>query len=414
MSTKKFIVNALLAILSMVAARTSRADQGFEVEVRSGFIAPVKLKDGRLFSVDRYLHAIYSSDGGRTWDIPGGLLVDQRGKVRHDSANTRAYNLCRLASGAIGLVYWERDTSKSTSMHGMRTYKSFFRKSPDESKTWSGPVRIAPANTPAFPTFLIQTRSGRLIVPSEYAFKQALHVHGDAHHKMAVCTIFYSDDEGQTWSESADSLFVREKNGAFMHFVEAPCVAETADGKLLMFMRTEMQRLAQSYSEDNGVHWSLTQLNSLVSSRSEALVLRIPSTGDLLCIWNQADMQEIQTGFYRSRLTSAISKDSGKTWQYFRTLVMSQGMKKLGRITNPAPPAWLRSSGAVPHPDLIPADGFRSVRAPRASIIDGKVYLVFDDRLYGRSPESKRGWKNIYYKQKLRVIPLSWFYKKGR
>ena len=173
---------------------------------------------------------------------------------------------------------------------------------------------------------------------------------------------------------------------------------------------TEMQRLLQSYSDDDGSHWEMPELSSLLSSRSEVMVLRIPSTGDLLCVWNQAAAEEIRSGFYRSRMSSGISKDSGKTWEHFRTLVMSLGMKRRERIEPSEPPARLRSGGAVPRPELIPEEGFRSVRAPRVSIIDGKVFFVWDDRLYGRDPDSRNGWKNIYYKQKLRVIPLSWFY----
>ena len=399
--------------LTILVTSTQGEESALEVEVPYGFVAPVKLKDGRLFSVDRNLHGLFSSDGGQSWDSPNGVLIDGQGKVRHNPARTSALNLCRLVSGAIGLVYRERDSSSSSELHGMRTYQGLFRKSIDEGQTWSAPVRIAPDNTPAFPTFLVQLKSGRLVVPSEYAFKQATDLHTDAHHKMAVCTVFYTDDEGQTWNESADSLFVRQGNGGLIHFVEAPCVAETSDGRLLIFMRTEMQRLAQSYSSDGGVHWSLTELNSLASSRSEALLLRVPSTEDLLCIWNQANADEIRTGFYRSRLTSAISKDSGKSWQHFRTIVMSKGMKAVDRV-EPAPVSWLRSSGAVPHTlNLIPREGFRSVRAPRASIIDGQVYFVWNDRLYRRDSESKPGWKNVYYKQMLRIIPLSWFYENG-
>jgi hypothetical protein len=125
----------------------------------------------------------------------------------------------------------------------------------------------------------------QLIVPSEYAFTQASQ---NLRSEMCVCTVFYSDDEGGEWQESADSMFVRSNGGAALHFVECPCVAETADGRLLCFMRTEMQRLAQSYSSDSGVHWGLTELNSLASSRAELMLLRLPGTADLLCIWNQA------------------------------------------------------------------------------------------------------------------------------
>ena len=401
-------IGALLLI-----TQSLQAEEAFlEVEVPNGFLAPIKLKDGRLLSLDRS-NTLHSADGGRTWAVSGSFMPLLKSEDPEYSLATyrRPFNLCRLESGAIGLTGWVNGPSKSKKLHGMRTYKSFFTKSLDEGETWTAPVEIAPANTPAFPTFLIQTKSGRLIVPSEYAFKQNMEGAGDdTNKKMSMGTVFYSDDEGETWNESVDSIFVREKGGAVLSFAEAPCVAETADGRLLIFMRTNMQRLLQSYSKDDGIHWDLAELNSLLSSRSEMLLTRIPSTGDLLCVWNQADAGEIATGFYRSRLTSAISKDSGKTWEHFRTVVQSKGMKKVGRILPSGPPSYRASSGAVPHdPKLIPVEGFRSVRHPRVSVIDDKVYISFDDRLYGRA-NNKRGWENIYYKTTLRVMPLSWFY----
>ena len=141
--------------------------------------------------------------------------------------------------------------------------------------------------------------------------------------------------------------------------------------------------------------------------------MQIPTSGDLLCIWNQASEQEIRTGFYRSRLTSAISKNRGGTWEHFRTVVMSDGMKKVDRIVDPNPPGHLRPSGAVPDDvNLIPPEGFRSVRAPRVSIIGKSVYLCFDDRLYGRSPHDDHGWVRIRVGYTLRVIPIPWFYEK--
>ena len=400
-----------LAVFGNCLGENEMAEKVFEVEVPNGFIAPIKLKDGRLFSVDRS-HTLHSTDGGRTWEVSGHLL-DSKGQAYSSSSYRRPFNLCRLRSGAIGLTYWEYDPSmsRSTETHGIpmsRYKKSVFRKSLDDGQTWSEPVRIAPPNTSGLATFLIQMESGRLIVPSEYSFVQNYNKHKDF--RFTLCIVFYSDDEGETWAESVDSIFVREQEGALLHMAEAPCVAETADGRLLMFARTEMQRLLQSYSQDDGVHWEVAELSSLLSSRSEMLLTRIPSTGDLLCVWNQVDAKEIRTGFYRSRLSSAISKDSGKTWVHFRTIVQSEGMKKVSRILSSKPVGHLRSSGAVPHdPTLIPPEGFRSVRHPRVSVIDDKVYISFDDRLYRRA-DNKRGWENVHYKQTLRVMPLSWFY----
>ena len=355
------------------------------------------------------MNIFFSDDDGRVWDA-GGAIVDAEGRRNYDPAGTTPHNLCRLHSGAIGLVYWQQSAADADdgSLNGVN--QGMFCKSSDEAQTWSAPVPISPARTPSYPTFLIQLQSGRLIVPNEYAFQQASA--GDVRSEMSLFSCLYSDDEGSEWRESPDSMFVREDEGATLHFVETPTVAETADGRLLCFMRCEMQRLAQAYSDDAGVHWSLTELNSLASSRSEVLLLRLPGTAHLLCIWNQASADEIRSGFYRSRLSSAISKNSGRTWGHFRTLVASAGIKSAARI-EPGPAKWLVSSGAVPRaPELIPPQGFRSVRAPRASVDGDTVFLVFDDRLYGRDASSPRGWKHLYMRHRLRAVPVAWFYGK--
>ena len=345
--------------------------------------------------------------------------MDAQGRQGHDPEGTRPHNLCRLQSGAIGLVYWQRDMSRE--MSGVYNpdgsvadwNQAMFRKSTDEACTFSEPVPIAPAHTPAFPTFLIQLVSGRLLVPSEYAFKQAAQT---GRFEMSLCTAFYSDDEGATWIESADAMFVREDGGATLHFVETPCVAETADGRLLCFMRNEMQRLAQSYSVDGGAHWGVTELNSLASSRSEVMLLRLPSpAADLLCIWNQTSAAEIRSGFYRSRLSSAISTDSGRTWEHHRTLVAAAAIGMVaGRVEPTEPPAWLVSSGPVPHDlELIPAEGHSQHRAPRASVVGDTVFVVWWEALYGRkedAAESERGWVRLRARQRLRAVPLAWFY----
>ena len=383
-----------------LAGGISMADEIFEIEAPKRFVGPIKLKDGRLFGIDRSFTGLCSADGGRTWK-QSGPLVDQKGKTFRKG--TRPWSLIRLQSGAIGITYETIPPSQAGRI-GPR-YGTFFRESADEGKTWSAPARVSWANTPANPTWLIQTKNGRLLLPNEYWYTQP----GDR--GMGICTMFYSDDEGKTWRESPESLFAWEKDGAVIGGAEVPCVAETADGKLLMFMRTELQRIAQSYSTDGGVHWSPVTLNSLPSSRSEVWLAQIPTTGDLLCVWNQASTQEIKTGYYRARLTSAISKDSGKTWENFRTVAMSPGQEKVTRITNDTPPSHLKSIGAVPSKELTATEGFHMNRAPRVKFVGDKAYIVYTHRIY-KYPGEK--FKCVYNQDKLRVLPISWFYKKEK
>ena len=52
----------------------------------------------------------------------------------------------------------------------------------------------------------------------------------------------------------------------------------------------------------------------LASSASPANVKKIPETGDLLIIWNQASPDEIMRGKMRQRLSAAVSKKGGISW----------------------------------------------------------------------------------------------------
>ena len=374
-------------------------DKSFEVEVPLRFVGPIRLKDGSLFAVERSLIALHSLDGGRTWHGSGKLTGTEVGNIsRHQS---RPWSLIRLASGSIGLSYETLPTGDEDSAASQRN--TFYIQSSDEGRTWSAPVRVTWPNTPANPTWLVQTRTGRLLLPNEYWYRRP---DGQG---MGICTVFSSDDEGRTWRESADCLFVCDNGGAVIGSAEVPIVAETDDGRLLMFARTELQRIAQSYSDDMAAHWGPLTLNELVASRSEIALSRTPATGDLLCVWNQVDQQDIATGFYRARLTSAISDDSGLTWKHFRTIVQSPGMQQVTQITDHKKPAFLRSPRPIPSSDDMTADEFWMVRAPRVKFIEDQVYLVYTHRIY-TYPDHDMAWKKVYDREKLRVLPISWYF----
>ena len=398
-------INLIILGVSSVTALSGPAvcqDAGFEVEVPAGFCGPLQLNDGRLFAVDRFgIKGLVSSDAGRTW-AASGRLADHKGVPIGGPNPQRAYlvSVLRLASGAIGLKFEIPQVGSNGQSSKLDAY---FSQSSDEGKTWSEPVRVTWPNAPTNATWLIQTRGGRLVLPNEYWRTQP----GDR--GLGVCTAFYSDDEGQTWKESSTSLWVWENGGASQGGCEVPCVVEAADGRLLMFMRTRYQRIAQSESRDGGTTWSAVRLNDLVSSNSEAYVVRVPTSNDLLCVWNQATTNEIKQGYYRARLTTAISSDGGKNWKNFRTFAASPGQQTVGRVTETAPPAFLDTPIPVPTEKLMLADEFHMNRAPRVSFVDDSVYVRYTHRRY-RYVDGKI--KREYNHQRLRVLPVSWFYGK--
>jgi cell wall-associated NlpC family hydrolase len=88
----------------------------------------------------------------------------------------------------------------------------------------------------------------------------------------------------------------------------------------MMFLRTSLSRVFSSLSADGGNTWLEPEPTSLVSPPAPTSLGRIPSTGDLLVIWQQVSNYEGMIGLYRHRITAAISKDEGKTWQNHRNL----------------------------------------------------------------------------------------------
>lgn len=261
-------------------------------------------------------------------------------------------------------------------------------------------MQITRPGTPANATWMIQTRTGRIVLANEYAFVTPSTAR---HSTMNLCTVFYSDDEGKSWGESSESLFLFGDAGSRIHSTEVPCVVETANGRLLMFMRTELQRLGQGYSDDDGEHWSEVELNGLAASHPEVWLARLPSTGDLLCVWNQVSGEEMAGGYYRARLSSAISRNGGEKWERFRTIMQSPGMQTVGRIDDPAPPGFSRSGPASPPVGQIHEDGFRSVRAPRVVFVGDIAYMVYHDRGFDQQGGP------THHTWKLCAMPVSFF-----
>ncbi len=376
----------------------------FEVDLPTTFVGPVGLADGTLLALDRSdLTKLVSTDSGRTWN-PAGQLLDSDGR-NLVSGPVRSYiiNLIRLRSGDIALKYeiehprWARGSSPMN--------VAYFTRSSDEGRSWSSPVRITPLDAPTNTTWMIETRGGTLVVPNEYAYSQAAD-HNRA--KMSICTAFFSDDGGETWQESRDGLWVHENAGRVQGLCEVPVAVESRDGRLVMFMRTKYQRIAESISEDCGRTWGATRLTNLVSSNAEIFLTKVPSSGNLLCIWNQASTSEIETGFYRARLTSAVSSDGGLSWDNFRTIASTPGLADVGRIMPDGEPRFLTTPTAVPLPNDMVAEEFHMNRAPRVEFVDDVVYLSYTHRRYRWvDGERVRDHDGV----KLKTFPIGRFYQ---
>jgi hypothetical protein len=124
---------------------------------------------------------------------------------------------------------------------------------------------------------------------------------------------------------------------------------------------------------------------------------RLPSTGDLLVVWNQTSADEIRRGYYRSRLSTALSSDEGQSWTHFKTVDCGPGLPDVGRI-EPPPVKHIRvneDAGEL-------AEGFAMYHYPTIACTSEKVLLTYKADRY---PDGRR-----VRKTKLKVLPVEWFY----
>ena len=351
-------------------AGTGAAQAPFETTVGGGHGSLVELTTGELLLMDTRLRLSRSVDGGRTWS-DFAPAVDEQGAALRGGPNSTG--LLRLQSGALAITYGRVKTT--TGPHD--DFGMFIRLSRDEGQTWLPEVRInlPGVYAPSYHNAMIQLSSGRLVFPVRWILAgshadrgarthawgrlggQRFPVEGHAHRpEMDITFVYYSDDEGQTWQRSRDELMGWFNDGYDgVTPVDEPVAAELRDGRVLLFGRSTVGRIVQSTSRDGGANWSTVEPTELPSSYSPSRLARVPGTDDLLVIWNQVSGDEIRRGYRRGRLSTAISKDDGRTWEHHRTLALSPGLADVAQVRpDPAlrmsgqPTAWAICRTAIP------------------------------------------------------------------
>ncbi len=272
----------------------------------------VTLRDGRILYVysrytgsstsdhaPAYLAGRYSSDKGKTWTQTDRLIVQREGDM-----NVMSVSLLRLKSGDIGLFYL-RKNSETDCIPMLRISK-------DEGETWSAPVACIRDKKGYFVlnnNRVIQLQNGRLMM--------AVARHSEPGGKWdnkATLFSYFSDDFGTTWKSGGavpnpDNIITQE-----------PGLVELRDGRVMMYIRASGGKQLVSYSEDMGEVWSPVEVSNIDSPLSPATIARIPSTGDLLLVWNNNNGSIPELKGKRTPLTVAVSKDDGRTWLHVKNI----------------------------------------------------------------------------------------------
>ncbi|MGV8090499.1 MAG: sialidase family protein [Mangrovibacterium sp.] len=272
----------------------------------------VTLKDGRILFVyshytgdsssdhaPAFLAGRYSADGGKTWTMEDEIIVPNEGGM-----NVMSVSLLRLQNGDIALFYLRKD-SKEDCIPQIRISK-------DEAKSWSEAV---PCITDKKGYFVlnndrvIQLKNGRLIMAV------ALHSTPDGEwKKQGDLYTYYSDDNGQTWLSGAK---VPNTTGII---TQEPGLIELKDGRIMMYIRASKGFQQLSFSSDRGETCSHIEASNIPSPLSPATIEKIPETGDWLLVWNNNDGSNPEMKDKRTPLTTAISKNEGKTWKFIKNI----------------------------------------------------------------------------------------------
>lgn len=276
----------------------------------------IELNDGRLFlayshfcggsedNASAYIAGRYSYDRGKTWDDEDSTILENEGKE-----NVMSVTLLRLISGELAIFYIIKN--------GWNDCKLYMRKSLDEGNTWSEKVCCITRDGYFVVNNdrVIQLSNGRIIVPAAYHFCSDGTFETWSSRGKAMC--FFSDDNGRTWQKSKSELEapLESKSG-----FQEPGIIELKDGSLMMWMRTDMGTQYISYSYDKGINWIKPEPSGLKSPCSPASIKRIPTTGDLLCVYNDHSGRFSYQPGKRTPLVSAISKDEGKTWENYKII----------------------------------------------------------------------------------------------
>jgi sialidase-1 len=238
-----------------------------------------------------------SNDGGRTWS-------DQRVLQKNTGGlNVMSVTLRRLSGGSsvgkpgtLAMFYLQKNSFNDLDL--------LVRFSADDAATFSEPTLVTSddgyhvVNNDR----VTQLSTGRLLVPAASTADVR-----KVNHFVSHCYI--SDDAGRTW-RNGRGLVDAPKRGAM-----EPEVIELNDGRVLMIVRTQLGFIGKSYSTDGGDTWTKMETLGVKAPEAPSTLRRIPSTGDLVLIWNDTFVPGAGHGGKRTPLTMAVSRDEGQTWR---------------------------------------------------------------------------------------------------
>lgn len=191
----------------------------------------------------------------------------------------------------------------------------------------------------------IQLKNGRILFPFSSLIDATWSHRGEGvdaytYRGRGICTLLYSDDDGDTWRQSPARLRVATPDLSTDEGAIEPVITELSDGSVWMLIRTQWGRFYESRSRD-GINWSAPAPSRILSADAPAGLVRLHD-GRIVLLWNDCLRHAYGYGG-RAVLHGAISSDDARTWRGFREVVRDS------RRSEPPPPSGDHGTGyAIP------------------------------------------------------------------
>jgi hypothetical protein len=259
----------------------------------------VKLENGDLIMQcgpkNRFMR---SRDNGVTWGQEEVFLSTSKGWCDG--------NIYRLNTGKIMHVFQHLE-SPSPNL----ALQANAEVSNNDGISWDGPYKIHPYPGPycSMNGKITQAENGRIF------FVSATGGEGLSGEKVGGVGVWYSDDDGESWSESINRL---DKNTTGFNLQEGE-VVELSDGRLALIARSDTGYLMYTFSEDNGRSWDTDVESTSVPSVMCAFnTMRDSKTKEIFLFWTYDDTSECPEAAQkpRERVSLACSGDDMRSWQF--------------------------------------------------------------------------------------------------
>ncbi|MEA3401592.1 MAG: exo-alpha-sialidase [Armatimonadota bacterium] len=324
------VMALLVLVVAAYANGPSARERGYWLDPRFSVVSQghaagsfIRLEDGRMMRLSSEEGGtVEVSDDGQTWEQIATMYQGEGpGRPTRDLE-------CGLAlqteSGVIIWVYrdfenwhWQWDAQAGEAMDPKLTVWSI--RSLDGGRTWVDRQMVSDGYTGGL-NDIIQTSGGNIVFPCQQYYPNP------GRHLQVT---YASTDDGATWRRS--NIIDIGGHGHHDGIFEGT-LTELSDGRLVMYMRTPLDRLWKAYSWDGGLTWKQLEPTQIAASNAPAAVQRLQS-GRHVMVWNPLSpgkqmrpLDELVPGEYtgggtllpsdgwRNSLLIAVSEDDCETW----------------------------------------------------------------------------------------------------